>query len=154
MPMIALLTYGFQIQLVIVLETNMFYYLCLGILWTFSMAHKHDCPKGSWQRAGSNLCIHLDHGEPDDFQGALEHCRDDSKNEDPKRDWAHLITVKDLLEILSQPARHFSHEIWINAVLYDLQWYQIMKVPLKPESTSIKDYIDAGYAVAIGNDRP
>ena len=153
MPMIALLTYGFQIQLVIVLVTNMLYYLCLGLLWTFSMAHKHDCPKGSWKRAGSNLCIHLDHGEPDDFQGALEHCRDVHAVVDPKRDWAHLITVKDLLQILSQPARHFSHEIWINAVLYDLQWYQIMKVPLKPESTSIKDYIDAGYAVAIGNDQ-
>ena len=40
-----------------------------------------------------------------------------------------------------------------DTILYDLQWYQIMKVPLKPESTSIKDYIDAGYAVAIGNDQ-
>ena len=113
-------------------------------------AHDH-CPKGAWKRAGSNLCIHLDHGEPDDFQGALEHCRDDRTNPDPKRDWAHLITVKNLLEILSQPARHFSHEIWINAVLYGSKWYQIMKVPLKPQSSSIKDYIEAGYAEAIGN---
>ena len=135
-------------------------YLCFGILvQEFSIAHKHDksyrdlknhCPKGNWKRAGPNLCIQLDHGDPDDLQGALEHCRDWTTGPiNVKRDENQLITVQNLLEILSQPARYFNHEIWINAVLYEQQWYQIMKVPESFKSALIKDYIDAGYAEPI-----
>ena len=111
-----------------------------------------NCPHGHWQRAGPNLCIQLDHGAPDDFHGALNQCKDWSTPHDPKeavfKDWSSLITVKRLLELLDQPARYFSHEVWINAVFYNFKWYQIARVS-KKTSKSVIDYIKDGDAELI-----
>ena len=96
----------------------------------------------------------LDHGEPDDFQGALRTCRhwtdhDAVINEflNTYEDWSLLLTVERLNYLLSLDEKIFSHKIWVNAVWFENKWYQILRVT--DEHRFIREYIEDGDAVEI-----
>merc|ERR1711860_120196 len=126
-------------------------------LWCLKLSYgsNHDghCPNHWWKHQDT-LCIQFDDDNPDDFDGALKTCKawtdTDAKIHnflDIHEDWSLLITVSRLNQIISSSTKTLKPKIWINAIWFENQWYQILRVNI--ERRLIRDYIAQGDAEVI-----
>ena len=98
--------------------------------------------------------LRFDDDNPDYFDGALKTCKawtdTDAKINnflDIHEDWSLLITVSRLNQIISSSTKTLKPKIWINAIWFENQWYQILRVNI--EHRLIRDYIAQGDAEVI-----
>ena len=99
-----------------------------------------------------SLFHRLDH-EPDDFEGALLHCKhweDHSAAIEEflltNEDWSLLLTVDRLNYLNSLPDKPFNHKIWLNAIWFESKWYQIVRYH---HNKNYREHIEDGDAVLI-----
>ena len=94
----------------------------------------------------------LDH-EPDDFDGALRHCKHWTDHGAEIKeflvgddDWSLLLFVSDLNYLNTLPKRPFNHKIWLNAIWFQSKWYEIIRFH---HNKSYREHIEDGDAVEI-----
>ena len=115
--------------------------------------HDGHCPNHWWKHEDT-LCIQLDDGHPDDFDGALRTCSawtdaDANIHEflDIHEDWSLLITISRLNLMISSSTKALKPKVWVNAIWFENQWYQIVRVNI--EARLIREYVDQGDAELI-----
>ena len=95
-----------------------------------------------------------EYNDQTDFQGALETCNAWIVNDaeiyeflDIHEDWSMLLTMNKLHTLIDLPKKPIKKKIWINAIWFENQWYQILR--FNGGRKLIREYIEQGDAEVI-----